>query len=1090
MSRKGLITPFVAVVLFTVASGVFATWQDYGSNPVFSPPGGAYYPSVLYDDGNFSGHGPAYPYKMWYSNGAASAIGLAGSNDGLTWTVLSSAATGLTSPHHVQVLYDAGGFGGTGNYYRVWYWCTTCDLYSMGAIHTAYSADGIAWTSDQALTEVGTTVITGAGSGWNRGSYGPIALIYDAAGSNKYVMYYDGTTGGQEAWGLAYSADGLLWEGYNGGAAPVLSVGGPGAWDENYSAHGSVVRNSSGTWDLWYSGGVTASSDGVGHATSPDGIVWTKDPTTDNPLKDLGCASPSSGLGCAGSWNASRNYTPVVLAWPFGSTCPAQWLKMWRSGRPAGGGDSTKAIGYASMPSPTVTMRDVPGSYGTIQAAINASNPGDIIQIAAGTYTENLIVGRPVELKGAGAGSTTLIPAVSNPDCDGAGGGDPLCAGASSVILVRAGCVTVHDLTVDGDNPGITSGVLSGGVDVEARNGIICDQPLGPFDHLTVYNCRVKNIYLRGIYAYNPYSASIKPSISFHDNLVDNVAGSADYSIGIFSRYSTGTISRNTVENTPDAISANWSRGLRFLDNTVLLSGSGVHTDNAGSISGDDPDIIRGNTVSQGVHFPPYLTYGVWAFAPYQSVTISGNTATGLDIGLGAYGQGSAGANVSFTGNSVAGQMGAGSIGAQVTSDLLGWGSANVSATFSGDDIEDCATGLEIAQQSGYTTAVQVAGSTFKGHETAIRVTGAGAAGPSVSLGGSLGTANTIVSSCARNLELVNSPADVAAVYNFWGATCEPFIQEKIWDHADDPTLGIVSYNHWTDANHTADFTYGGGPPCGAPAFVSAVASPDNANLDSRQTLTLSNPAWSAVPNSFAFTWDAAFTVRSFSVDPDGILGFWQEMRPYGSPFIPSVSHEVIRTGASSAFVDINDDGSFDPGTDYNVVESGNTITVSRTVARGSVEDPPAGYRLLLQDSLFSNPRDEGTYSVQALLGSQCAAAWSGSTEEITGPPGAGCPPGSLTRDVGNTLRLTKSGNEITLSWDPVTTEPCMTGYAVFASHDCTQWPPYAPITGQDLDSDSTNPSLTAGLGLNLEFFLVAEAGDGGQIGPLGHYGM
>ena len=65
-----------------------------------------------------------------------------------------------------------------------------------------------------------------------------------------------------------------------------------------------------------------------------------------------------------------------------------------------------------------------------------------------------------------------------------------------------------------------------------------------------------------------------------------------------------------------------------------------------------------------------------------------------------------------------------------------------------------------------------------------------------------------------------------------------------------------------------------------------------------------------------------------------------------------------------------------------------------------------------------------------------------------------------------------------------------MTGYAVFASHDCTQWPPYAPITGQDLDSDSTNPSLTAGLGLNLEFFLVAEAGDGGQIGPLGHYGM
>lgn len=105
------------------ASGCLTYWEDYSSNPVFDPSSGvrAYYPSVLYDENAFSGHGDSSYYKMWYSDG--SSIGYATSNDGIHWTDHGS-VTGLTNAYHAKVIYDENGFGGSGVYYKVWYWAS------------------------------------------------------------------------------------------------------------------------------------------------------------------------------------------------------------------------------------------------------------------------------------------------------------------------------------------------------------------------------------------------------------------------------------------------------------------------------------------------------------------------------------------------------------------------------------------------------------------------------------------------------------------------------------------------------------------------------------------------------------------------------------------------------------------------------------------------------------------------------------------------------------------------------------------------------------------------------------------------------
>lgn len=439
----------------------------------------------------------------------------------------------------------------------------------------------------------------------------------------------------------------------------------------------------------------------------------------------------------------------------------------------------------------------------TIQGGINQVSVGGAVNVAAGTYDENVTIPKALTLAGAGEATTTVRPAVSNPNCGGAGGGS-LCAGGSYIMLVQADNVTIHDLTLDGDNPALTSGIVQSGADLDARNGIITNHALGVYQNLVVHHTTIKNIYLRGIYA------SSGGSFDFHHDTVQNVKGSTS-SIGMFNFGGAGTFANNTVSDTNDAIASNWSMGSTYTNNAVTDSGSGIHTDNNGG-SGGVADALTGNTVSNC----KTNGYGVWVFAPFRPVTVSQNTVTNCAVGLTSAGQQSA-VTIAFTDNEVDGQSLAGSTGVYVTTSLFGFGDANSTVTMTGNIIKNNADGFYIESTAGKTASLDAQRNSISGNTNS---------GVSTSVGGTF---------------------SISMTPNWWGSDTGPAHASNPLGTGDSVPNGVI-YSPWigigTDAAPaTAGFqlvspmTWIAGPSvCGATCIQAAIDDASNGDTVKAKT--------------------------------------------------------------------------------------------------------------------------------------------------------------------------------------------------------------------------------------------------------------
>ncbi len=326
-------------------------------------------------------------------------------------------------------------------------------------------------------------------------------------------------------------------------------------------------------------------------------------------------------------------------------------------------------------------------AFTEIQKAIDTVPAGFKITIGPGAYYENLVVHKPVTLQGSG-NETVLYPGVSKPECEGG----TLCGGeASTMILVEADNVTISGMRLQGDNPKLTSGVVRGGEDIDARNGIVTNHLAGVYQNLVVTKVKIVGVYLRGIYA------SSGGTFKFTLDTVENVQGDSS-SIAMFNYGGAGVMANNKVLNANDAISANHSTGTEFKRNVITKSESGVHTDNNGD-SGGSADVIQENTVRE---CKPN-GYGIFVFVPYVSATVESNKVIGCAVGLAAFGGAVSGQGPTFSKNSVNGtgaQSSEATYGAYLTTDQLGFASGNLTATLSGNTIQHYDTGMFVTQTS------------------------------------------------------------------------------------------------------------------------------------------------------------------------------------------------------------------------------------------------------------------------------------------------------------------------------------------------------------------------------------------------------
>jgi predicted GH43/DUF377 family glycosyl hydrolase len=149
------------------------------------------------------------------------------------------------------------------NSYAMWY---TGRDGRRSQIGIATSTDGVTWTkyAGNPILGPGTT------GTWEGLDVEDPCVLYDGG---VYMMYYTGWGPASNGIGLAFSDDGFNW--VRSPANPVLTPSPAGtSWDDK-DVYTPWVRVEGRDYEMWY-GATDTIYRAIGHATSLDGITWTK----------------------------------------------------------------------------------------------------------------------------------------------------------------------------------------------------------------------------------------------------------------------------------------------------------------------------------------------------------------------------------------------------------------------------------------------------------------------------------------------------------------------------------------------------------------------------------------------------------------------------------------------------------------------------------------------------------------------------------------------------------------------------------------------------------------------------------------------
>lgn len=159
---------------------------------------------------------------------------------------------------------------------ELWMYCS--EVGDDGHIREALWISG-----DDGLTfdYYGVVLDVGEVGEWDDWKAHDVDVIYDSDDST-YKMWYNGNLlpDNYGKIGYATSPDGKVWTKYAGN--PVFDVDVPGSWDDAGVNYPTVIKEG-GIFYMWYGGyNSVPQYNGMGLATSPDGITWTREAT--NPV--------------------------------------------------------------------------------------------------------------------------------------------------------------------------------------------------------------------------------------------------------------------------------------------------------------------------------------------------------------------------------------------------------------------------------------------------------------------------------------------------------------------------------------------------------------------------------------------------------------------------------------------------------------------------------------------------------------------------------------------------------------------------------------------------------------------------------------
>ncbi|MDP3696453.1 MAG: NBR1-Ig-like domain-containing protein, partial [Candidatus Taylorbacteria bacterium] len=228
-----------------------------------------------------------------------------------------------------------------------------------------------------------------------------------------------------------------------------------------------------------YSVSVKMKNTGTSNWTYPGLFRLGSQNPQDNLTWGLGRVQLSSTSNETIAPGASKSFNFVVTAPITAGSYNFQWRMVQDGVAWFGDYSPNVAVNVSITPTPTPPIagypvcgqivKNVPGNYSTIQAAIDAANPGDTVRVAAGTYYETLEVKSGICLEGAGIDQTNIIGGSSYYRLVNSG---VYQLGITQVAIFRASYVTIKNITVKNSGASNTEG---GGIRVLSSNNILVE---------------------------------------------------------------------------------------------------------------------------------------------------------------------------------------------------------------------------------------------------------------------------------------------------------------------------------------------------------------------------------------------------------------------------------------------------------------------------------------------------------------------------------------------------------------------------------------------------------------------------------------